>query len=330
MTPARKHGVQAPDIRSAVVTIVVLSIAALAGYVVLSSGVHAGPQFALVSTHIVMAGLGFSLINYAMRSLRWSLMCRRLGVSAGLGLDTFYYVAGFPMAMTPGKIGEVVRMWLMRRGHGFSYVRTAPLLLADRAYDLLALAMLAAVGVGAFAGPAWLALGGSAIVGVGGILMLCYPRIMRDVITLGYRLTGRFPRLFVKLREIAHSFEDLASLRLGLIAILLSLVGWSAETLILKLVLGEIGATIDFTAAAFVFSAGMVLGALALIPGGLGVADLSMIGLLTALGVDLPSATAATVIVRACTLWFAVGIGLVVLPIAMWIASRLERRRGAA
>ncbi len=234
------------------------------------------------------------------------------------------------MAMTPGKVGELVRLWLMRRAHGFPYVRTTPLLLADRAYDLLALAMLVAMGVGAFSGPVWLALAFSGLIGIGGVLMLCYPKIMRDILVMAYRMTGVFPRLFVKLRQVARSFEKLGSIKLGVAAIILSLFGWSAESLTLKLVLGKMGTDLAFTHAAFVFSAGMVLGALALVPGGLGVADLGIIGLLTALGVDLPTATAATVVLRGCTLWFAVAIGLVALPVALVVAGRLERRRGAA
>ena len=60
-------------------------------------------------------------------------------------------------------------------------------------------------------------------------------------------------------------------------------------------------------------AASTIVGALAMMPGGLGVTDAGMTGLLQALGgsaMDPAIATAATMLVRLATLWFAVGIGL--------------------
>ncbi len=330
MTKPPKQADRTPNIGRGLIIAGILMVAAAAGYTVLSAGAHAGRQFAAVTPGLIAVALGLSCVNYALRSLRWSMMCARLGVSGGIGRDTLYYLAGFPMAMTPGKMGEVVRLWLMRRAHGFTYVRTAPLLVADRVFDLLALAALAAIGVGAFAGPIWVALGASGLIAAGSILVLGYPRLLGHVIDLLYRRIRRFPRLFVRLRQVARAFEQLGSLRLALAATVMSIAGWSAEVVTMHLVVGDMGAAISLTDAGFVFAAGMVLGALAFVPGGLGVADVSMIGLLTALGVDFAIATAATIIVRACTLWFAVLIGLIALPLALLLVHRLETARQAA
>jgi glycosyltransferase 2 family protein len=306
---------------------VVLAVAALAGYSVLMGGAGAREQFAKLTAPVILSCLGLALVNYSLRALRWSLFCRHLGLSSGLPRDVLYYAAGFPMGMTPGKIGEVVRLWLMRRSSGHRYVDSGPLLISDRAYDLLALSAIAAIGVGAFAGPVWLALFASALVGVGGVVMLAYPQILRHMVDILYRLVGRFERIFVKLRQFCRSFERLASWRLGAIAFALSMVGWGAEVVLVHHIADAVGAEITLTQAGFVFAAAMVLGAFALIPGGLGVTDVSMIGLLTALGVDLAHASVITVVARACTLWFSVAIGLVGLPAAMWVSARDERMK---
>ncbi len=47
-----------------------------------------------------------------------------------------------------------------------------------------------------------------------------------------------------------------------------------------------------------------------MLPGGLGVAEGSLTGLLAGLGIPLPEAAAATLLVRADTLWLAVGLGV--------------------
>ena len=68
-------------------------------------------------------------------------------------------------------------------------------------------------------------------------------------------------------------------------------------------------------------------GALSFLPGGLVVTEASMVLLLVraAGGLDEPAAVAATILIRPCTLWFAVLLGLVALslvkrafPDAVW------------
>ena len=70
-------------------------------------------------------------------------------------------------------------------------------------------------------------------------------------------------------------------------------------------------------------------------PGGLGVTEGTMASLLKALGgpaMTLPVATATTILVRIATLWFAVGIGLVLIAgfIAglLWALRWWQRRLG--
>jgi glycosyltransferase 2 family protein len=79
-----------------------------------------------------------------------------------------------------------------------------------------------------------------------------------------------------------------------------------------------------------VFSVGSLAGALSFLPGGLGVAEGSMTGLIQVLG-DVPkaAAVAATVLIRLATLWFAVALGLVGLAVEEW-QYRLQRRREAS
>ncbi len=53
-----------------------------------------------------------------------------------------------------------------------------------------------------------------------------------------------------------------------------------------------------------------------MLPGGLGVAEGSLTGLLAGFGTPLPEAAAATLLVRGATLWLAVALGAVTLLVA--------------
>ena len=72
------------------------------------------------------------------------------------------------------------------------------------------------------------------------------------------------------------------------------------------------GAHIGLQGATFVYAATTVAGALSFLPGGLGVTEAGMLTLLGRLGSGIGSgiATAATVVTRTATLWFAVALGL--------------------
>jgi uncharacterized protein (TIRG00374 family) len=79
-----------------------------------------------------------------------------------------------------------------------------------------------------------------------------------------------------------------------------------------------------------VFSLGSLAGALSFLPGGLGVAETSMTGLMRVLGeVPKAAAAAATVLIRLATFWFAVVLGLVGLAVEEWL-FRSQRLREEA
>jgi uncharacterized protein (TIRG00374 family) len=70
--------------------------------------------------------------------------------------------------------------------------------------------------------------------------------------------------------------------------------------------------------AVFILSFSTVIGAVSTLPGGLGAAEISIAGMLGLL-LTLPAGTAAaaTLLIRFCTLWFGVALGL-----AVWSFSR--------
>jgi len=69
-------------------------------------------------------------------------------------------------------------------------------------------------------------------------------------------------------------------------------------------------------AAFFVYCFSTILGAVAMLPGGLGVTDGTIAGLLKLLSIESGTAAFATILIRVVTLWFAVIIGLIFLLLA--------------
>ncbi len=260
--------------------------------------------------------LALSATNYALRAIRWQIFSRALHLNVPPGLNALYYVAGFSMTATPGKLGEALRLWLMHRSHGTRYESTAALLVADRLSDAVAVTAVVAITVGWFAHYAWMAAISVLIVAAITALAL-RPALLLSVIDLLFGRLRRWPRLFVRARRAVRALQRLADPRVFLLALLLGTLGWCAEALSFSLLLRALDVSLNPMAGAFIFAFGMMVGAISILPGGLGSTEATMVGLLVSQGVPFATALVATAVVRLTTLWFAVVLGMIALPIAL-------------
>ena len=301
------------------VGLAVLSVAAitLSGIVIGAGDVTA--RLGLLSVELVAGLLALSLVNYGLRTYRWHLFGQRLGIKVPLGRTALVYVAGFAMTPTPGKLGEALRLWLLERIHGYRYARTAAVMIGDRVGDLAAVLALCLFGVGAYAGY----LGATALVGIAVLalaVLLARPGPLNGMIGAGYAVIGRWPRLFAAARHSVRQTSRLFSPSLVIAALALGTVGWLAECFGLYWLVNSMGASIGLQGAVFVFSFSMLVGAVSMLPGGLGSTEATMFALLTLADVPADVALAATAVNRAATLWFAVLLGAAVLPSALRLA----------
>jgi len=272
----------------------------------------------------ILVLLMLSLANYALRGWRWLIFAEALGCAAPARANAVFYVAGFAFTATPGKVGELVRLWWLRAGFGVSLARGGALTIADRGADLAAVALLAAVSSAWAAGSPALALiaGGASLAIV--YLVFWTPLAQRAVGAL-YGAVGRAPRLFATLRGAARAVRRLGRRHVAAPGLALGLLGWAAEALAFAWLLSALGLEIAPMTAIFIFMAAMLVGALSGLPGGLGGVEATMLGLLALSGAPFEVALAATAVIRATTLWFAIALGFAALPAALKAAARQER-----
>lgn len=260
--------------------------------------------------------LVLSSSNYALRFLRWQYYLRALAIEVPRTESGLVFLAGFVMSVTPGKLGEVFKSYLLWEARGISIARTAPIVLAERLTDLLALVLLTALGSLVFEQ-------GATIAAIGGTLVLAIivAVSVRPIGELGLRIAAKLPvltKLAPKLREAYDALQLLVRPVPLVLATALATMSWGLECLALWLLVhGFTGASITFPAASLAYSASTVAGALAMLPGGLGVTEAGMAGSLQVLGegIDPSIATGATLLVRLATLWWAVVVGAVALAI---------------
>lgn len=301
------------------IAVAVLFVAALAiSSIAIGSG-DVLARLALLSPELVAGLLALSLVNYGLRTVRWHMLGKRLGVSPSFGRTALVYVAGFAMTPTPGKLGEALRLWLLERAYGFRYGRTAAVMIGDRVGDAAAVLALCLFGVGAFAGHAEATVL-AAIVILALAILLARSGPLLGMIGATYAIVGRWPKLFAGARHAVRQTARLFSLPLVATTLALGGVGWLAECLGLYWLVNAMGAPVSLQVAVFVFAFSLLVGAVSMLPGGLGGTEATMFALLTLADVPADTALAATAVNRAATLWFAVVLGAAVLPAALRMA----------
>jgi glycosyltransferase 2 family protein len=261
-----------------------------------------------------------TLFNYSLRFIKWHYYLIQMGVSGFSLLESVrLFVAGFPLAMTPGKVGEALKAVWLNRLTGLPTPRGIVVVLAERISDGLAVLALSSLGVIAY--PQYWPAFALVLAGLLIIVILSQARpLALAILAWGERIRP-LSRFIHPLIEFYEASYILFRPKTTLTAVGLGTVSWFAEGVgfyIILLGLGLPAGWETLSIAIFVLSFSTVIGAASTLPGGLGAAEASIAGmlvLLLAVGADL--AAAATLLIRFGTLWFGISLGLV-----MWAFSK--------
>jgi glycosyltransferase 2 family protein len=261
-----------------------------------------------------------TLVNYVLRFVKWHFYLGQIGVrDYPVRESARLFVAGFPLAVTPGKVGEALKGVWIKQKTGVPAARGVSVVLAERISDGMGVTLLSTLGVIAYPQywPAFVAV----LAGLVAVIVVSQVRpLALWLIRFGEKLpvVNRFAHL---LHEFYEGSFALFRPRATLVAVGLGTISWFAEGVGLYFILVGLGVPPGgqtLSIAVFVMAFSTVVGAVSALPGGLGATEASMAGMLVLLlGLHTDVATVTTLLIRFATLWFGVAIGLVA-----WIFSR--------
>jgi len=275
---------------------------------------------------------GLSLANYAVRFPRWQRYLELVGSPTRGAASARIYLSGLSLTVSPGKLGEAVKSWTLREHDGTPIARSAPIVLAERVTDLFGflvlIALFGAIGLGdgavdgAHVGVvlASLALGAGAAACVGS-------GRARGALMAVARRVPLVARRADRLEESLESAAALVSPRELARATPIAALGWGLECVGAWLVAASVvdgplpwGGALGLGAVGYAFALAAVAGALVVVaPGGLGVTEGVLVALLARGYGDggaedaVALALSVTIVVRLCTLWFGMAVGLAAL-----------------
>jgi uncharacterized protein (TIRG00374 family) len=271
----------------------------------------------------------FTLFNYALRFYKWDVYLKLVGATGVAKLDSLLiFLSGMAMAMTPGKVGELLKSYLLKQVRGTPIAVSAPIVMAERLTDGVAMLVLAIAGLVMFNYGTGIMIG--IAVFVAGFLIIFQNRALAN------RFLSWAERLPYVSKSVHHfhafynSSYELFRLPNLLFGIGIGVISWSGEAIAFVLVMMGLGIPFSWglvVLCTFILCASTLIGSVTLLPGGLGFTDASIVAMLQALGptigvtIDQNMAVAANLLIRFATLWFGVGLGLIALTL-------MQRRLG--
>jgi glycosyltransferase 2 family protein len=252
-----------------------------------------------------------SICNYLVRFSKWDYYLKIINVKISKIDSLSVFMSGLIMSVTPGKMGELLKAYLLKELTGTSISKTAPIIFVERITDFVSLMLIA------LAGAYYYNYGRTIAVIVALFFFIVIVFLSNRRIALPFlKLMERNAFLNKHLHKIHEAYDSsyqmLSPLPLLKMTVV-SLFSWFFECLGYYLILRNFPLNVHIALfwSTFSYCFATIIGAVSMLPGGLGVTEGSLTFMLVNKGISNQYAVASTFIIRAVTLWFAVLIGVI-------------------
>ena len=250
-------------------------------------------------------------LAYFVRFIKWNFFLRNVDVHLPLKENLFVFFSGLSMTITPAKAGEIWKGWLIREINGENLSKTVPVVIVDRVTDVIGLIILSLTGILYYKSGIYVLV----------ILLILFAAFIVAIKseTISNRLISiletRAGRYSGDIKDMHKTFKKSLASKYLVGMSLIAVVAWFLECLSIYFVIQGFGQSISLVLSVFLYSFASIVGAISLIPGGLGVAEATLSGLLVVFGFSSSIAVGAALIIRLGTLWYGAILGFLVYMI---------------
>lgn len=244
-------------------------------------------------------------IAYFIRFYKWNFFLKTAGVKLNIKDNLFIFFSGLGMIITPAKVGELWKGWLIRDINGESLGKTVPVVIIDRFTDLIGLIILSLLGILYYKeGISILII--LIIIFAGFFMSVRSKWISNKIISILEKRAGKYSK---DIKTMHKTFEQTMTPQRLVFMSFVSAFAWFFECLALYYVITGFGGSINIILSTFVFSFASLAGAVSMIPGGLGIAEGTITGLLQYFGLNSTVSIGTAIIIRFGTLWYGAILG---------------------
>lgn len=263
----------------------------------------------------VLAAGAATLLFWLIRSLRWQLLLRQLGVRIHLG--RLYWVTAVSLGLTnltPFQSGEVLKIELLRKEGVMDARQGYSSFLVERVADLAMVLLLGVVGGASTLADSdrlWLLTSlAAAVFGMFAVMLIAGVRLLHG-------RAGEF------VREMQRC---VGSPRVAIQLVLLTAAGWMAVAAAWILCLRSVAVEISLSDCATLLSAVTLSGLSTFLPGAVGIGEVTTVEFLVRQGYGDSAARAAAIILRGYAILSVVIGGL---HMGLWRSATRVRQRWA-
>ncbi|PMG94664.1 lysylphosphatidylglycerol synthase transmembrane domain-containing protein [Vibrio breoganii] len=248
-----------------------------------------------LSIHTLSIAIAMVFLSYVVRSIRWLNYIRVKDPYHHWSRHFLIYLSGFAFTASPAKTGELMRgLYLYKLGVNFRF--TVCSFFSERLLDLLVVSCLASYFLTIYLSSLFTLVPVIAL-----LIIATTPVILSYLSEKSYRASIK--KFVIDLTELWHSNSVIKS-------IFLTFIAWALQGAVLYLLLLHTGISISPLLAISIYSVSLLIGAISLIPGGIGITEITMAWLLTQMSVSYEASVVIALLTRAMTLWPAIAIGL--------------------
>ena len=268
----------------------------------------------ITNFEIVYLPLILSLVSVSWLALffRWTILLKKVNISIPLRSSFVIYLSSFSLSATPGQLGELIKSQLLKNKFNIPVAKTAPLIIIERLYDLTGAMFVSILGLWFLGIEIYIIIIAFSCLTVVFLLLrsrTAFNKILYLVKKI--KFLSKFTESLSESYDTIHLSLNIKTLFLSIIS---SVTYWFVIGIAAYFVLKAVGIdTISIVNVVSIYSSSVIIGGLSFIPGGIGVTEGSIAGLLSLNGIDISIAFVLGILIRIFTLWYGVLIGFIAL-----------------
>ena len=246
------------------------------------------------------------------RSLVQRNLLKKINICISIRSSFLIFLGGYSMIMTPGGVGLMIKSFLIQKKYKHEISKSIPLVLAERFYDIFAVEVIILFTLFWFFSITSIIL--AILLGVGLSIVILFIK--------NKKLNHLFLRIITKLKIIpddqehkAFFLDSLQKLFEIRIFIKMSLIITGLvlfEGIIIFLSFQIFSINVEYIESIQIYYSSMLLGALSLLPAGIGAIESLFVFLLSEKNISLDLATSTILFIRFITIWLLAGIGIII------------------
>lgn len=246
--------------------------------------------------------------TFLLKFIKWNYYLKYLNVNVPLNVSFKIFMASLVMSITPGKIGDLIKSYMLKEVNGTPVNSTIPIVFAERVTEFVSLLLLVILGLNLFSK--------SIII----VLISLLSIIILFILLFNSRINNKLISLLSKSKKLEKYIDPinltisnskiLLSPKPFALMFILSFIIWLVEAFGFYLILIQFSNDFSVLWAYFTYLFSIFIGSVSMLPAGLGITDGSLTFLLIQNGFSKEIAVSTTLIIRIATLWFALIVGI--------------------